>query len=210
MVNDAMSSMADGTTLMADTVAVGMSAMDGGPGMMGTFMHSGGMMTVRELDLGGRANDNGGYSISGTAVLLSSLENVGVSGSGNVTQYSGQNLVTLGINIGEILGSSGSYTLGGNGMLMANQIRIGVGGDGAFMQMGGMHMVAVETDLAVNPNSTGRYELDGGMFSTPALNIGLLGSGSLTQTGGTGVVGTVVLAENPWIFGIRESQRWPL
>ncbi|HEY1686027.1 MAG TPA: hypothetical protein VGG19_14775 [Tepidisphaeraceae bacterium] len=148
---------------------------------------------------------NGG-NIASTLALSASKslsvagqEIIGNSGSVTATQTGGTNTITGASSIfvlGYNAGSSGSYTLSGTGVLSllgsnGASEAIGFYGTGTFNQTGGSNILGNATNqgnLLVNAStvSTGTYTLSGGALYVAGIEaVGVYGTGTFTQTGGT-------------------------
>ena len=166
----------------------------------GIFNQTGGTNSISSsLTLGVNSLVNGTYNLSGTGLLnVSTDEFVGYSGTGIFTQSGGTNSISSGfLNLGYNTGSSGTYELSDTGQLTAKDENIGYSGTGIFNQTGGTNSVLVNLYLGYNSGSTGIYNLSGtGLLKEVLLSspfpkvmpvefIGLYGTGTFTQTGGT-------------------------
>jgi hypothetical protein len=174
----------------------------------GLFVQTGGTNSCGYLAVGNGTSGIGTYSLSGSGYLSAtstysatsySQENVGVYGLGTFTHSGGTNTCIY-LSIGEYAGSSGTYSLTGNGYLSVNRANgrssenVGDAGTGLFVQTGGTNSCAY---LAVGnqSGSIGAYTLSGSgylsassTFSATSYsqeNVGVYGSGSFTQSGGT-------------------------
>ena len=171
----------------------------------GLFLQTGGTNSCGYLNLGNGTGGIGSYSLSGSGYLTASAtysstsygqENVGYSGMGTFTQSGGTNSC-LYLSIGTTAGSpggSGTYSLN-NGYLSVNQangytrLAVGDSGSGLFLQTGGTVSCG---DLALGNGSSGigSYSLTGGYLAVANNeNVGWLGTGTFTQSGGINTIG---------------------
>ena len=169
--------------------------------------------------LGGNPPDSGTYNLSGNCSLSTRLEYVGNSGSGGFVQSGGTHSTVLSY-LGYNAGASGSYNLSG-GLLSASEC-LGYSGSGSFTQTGGTNTLTYgylsipNFCFGYNPGSSGTYTLSGsGLLNSMAPEyIGYLGSGTLTQSGGTNSVnGSLVLGCFPGSNGtytLSSSAQWNL
>lgn len=209
-----------GGSLSAGAVTLGNSGT-------GTFNQSGGTHVVNsDLRLGYMTNSRGTYNLTGTGSLTAGNETIGGSGIGTFNQSGGTNTVNAMLVVGDggALGSGGTYYLNA-GSLSAADARIGNNGTGTFTQSGGTHTVSNNLTLGNNAGSNGAYNLNGGTLTVGSIvngagtgtlnidggtlnltgasidvdyfNVGNIGSGIFTLTGGTHNAGTgMVLGNN--------------
>ena len=163
----------------------------------GAFTQTGGTNTVTSgLYLGTNAGSRGAYTLgggTGSPSLSAANQWVGVDGTGSFTQTGGTNTVNASLTLGKYSDSSGTYNLSGGSLSAKNQI-IGYYGPGAFTQTGGSNTVSNAILLGDASGASGAYTLGGGTGS-PSLSaanqyVGLDGTGSFTQMGGTNTVNT--------------------
>ena len=173
----------------------------------GTILASGGTISLSggitlsgtgsvNLGIGNLTTDNATSSISGGS-LSSASQYLGYSGTGGFTQSGGTNNITGygALYLGYNAGSSGTYNLSGNGLLtVSNNAFVGYSGTGSFTQSGGTNNVSITgysgLYLGYYAGSSGTYNLSGsGLLSAQGENVGLLGTGSFTQSGGTNNIG---------------------
>src|SRR2546421_3893980 len=127
------------------------------------------------LYLGNAAGSSGTYNLSGTGSLnVNNLEVVGNSGSGSFNQ------------------TAGTHALMGNEF-----IGYAAGGTGAFTQSGGTHTIGSTSatrslHIGESAGSSGSYNLSGtgSLTVTSDEIIGVSGTGSFTQSGGTHTLGS--------------------
>jgi hypothetical protein len=175
----------------------------------GSFVQSGGTNSINGagangLYLGWNSGVTGTYILSAGSLAVASNEDMGVVGTGNVTQSGGTNSVVsfyLGVNgpsaVGTYLFSGGTLNIVGGSTFSAENV--GWGGTGTFTQHGGSNNIGT-TALPVNlvignlQGATGTYIMDAAT-ATPTLSVtgseyvGNSGAGSLTQTAGTHSIG---------------------
>ena len=150
----------------------------------------------------GLRSGQGSYTLTGTGVLSTNVEEIGTSGTGTFTHDGGTNTIAGTLYLARSIGSNGSYTLSGTGALSANTVSVGDNGTGTFVQTGGTHTLTGSGDtlyVARFENSRGRYELSGGTLSAENEEIGRSGTGVFTQSGGTNSVEK--------LFTVGNSQR---
>ncbi|MGA2441725.1 MAG: hypothetical protein ABSH08_12270, partial [Tepidisphaeraceae bacterium] len=163
-----------------------------GNGGNGTITQSGGTSTAGALYVAS-VGGNGLYSLSGSGSLTTGAEYVGNGDAGTFIQSGGTNTVVGDLNIGAGTGGNGTYSLSGSGVLSVGEIEgIGYSGSGTtglFTQSGGTH----QFDILFFQQGT--YNLQGGTLAeaggSPIAGeyIGLTGSATFNQTGGTNTVG---------------------
>lgn len=205
-----------GGTSTATTLRVGASSA-------GSYTQSAGSTAATTvLQIGDNATGTGIYNLSGTGALAANAVNVGNQGVGTVNQSGGTLTVTNSLSLGLNAGSSGSVNLSG-GTLSAGTTAVGNAGKGTFVQTGGANN-AVNLDvgfgaaaggigssfsqsagsnavtgvlgLARLAASKGDYGLSGtGVLTAPLIEVGDLGFGTFTQSGGTNNATTLLLAK---------------
>ncbi len=165
----------------------------------GDFIQSGGLVDLGsgDLSVGENQASDGSYHLSGTGTLLARVEHIGRSGTGSFTQFGGINSVIDTMYLGTSPTGDGSYTMTG-GTLQASDglmhIAVGYDGSGAFIQSGGMvDLGSGGLVLGAHQTSNGSYQLSGtGTLLASSEMIGLYGTGSFTQSGGTNSVTSTV------------------
>jgi autotransporter-associated beta strand protein len=171
---------------------------------IGSFTQSGGTHSSASLILGNNLGGNGTYLLEYPGQLLVQFENIGNSGSGSFTQWSGIHTVSTSLTLGANSQSSGMYSLQG-GTLSAPVEFIGYEGSGNFQQSGGTNTVTAGGALWLGSYSAsgGSYSLGanygGGYLSAAVEYIGYGNTSSpsvFTQSGGTNVVGALVIGNN--------------
>jgi filamentous hemagglutinin len=177
----------------------------GGAGT-GTVLQQGGTLTTARVIVGGITGGSGTYSLSAGTVSASSDIIVGAfnnSGShtGNFNQSGGfvtTPTVIVG-NCGPVSGGS-SYQLSGTGSISTSSLSVYSfsGAPGLFDQSGGTlsatGSIMVGGDVISQPfDFQGVYNLHGGTASTPQLNVGNFGDGTVTHSAGTANIGTLGL-----------------
>ena len=141
-------------------------------------MQTGGTNSVANiLRLGSSQFGSGSYNLSGSGLLYTNSEYVGVGGSGSFTQSGGTHAVSSSLYLGYFGGSVGSYNLSGNGLLTALNETIAYSGSGGFTQSGGTNLISDGLILAQTATSAGAYNLNGGLL--------VLGGSGLTSGGGS-------------------------
>ncbi len=161
---------------------------------------AGGILTVGD-------NGAGVYSMNG-GVLQTTVLQLGAQGGGfGVFAMTGGVVTVAGggeINIGKAAASSGNLSISngiGQAQLSAPIIRVGGAGSGSLTQSNGAFVAADTLTLGDGAGASGVYVLNGGSLllgsaaSAGTLNVGLLGNGSFTQTGGSVAVQGVTGAE---------------
>jgi fibronectin-binding autotransporter adhesin len=180
-------------------------AQSGGANLIGSALYLG-YTYPPDIEGGGL------YVLSGNGMLSAPAEYLGYPAAYGILAESGSFAQSGGINaVGNLVvayGGSGSYTLSGNGLLntsTSGSIIVGNSGSGYFAQTGGT--VELGTNYSVSSpatspiilgqyaGSSGTYTLGGsGLIFIPSLQagpylgyeaIGLSGSGTFIQTGGT-------------------------
>lgn len=175
----------------------------------GTFNQTGGNHTVsNSLYIGsGVGNKNKGSYFLSNGTLSAVFEAIGAGGVGTFTQSGGTHTVSDWLQVGDSTGV-GTYTLTGGSLI--NNGRVGtvvgaygnslnpgeVAGSGAFIQTGGTFQTSF---LSVGNGLIGQgsYSLSGnGVLNTSYEIIGLSGTGTFSQLGGTHTInGDLVLGE---------------
>lgn len=169
---------------------------------MGTFNQSGGTHNLAgadsTLDLGFNPGSSGTYYLSGSGYLTGGYAwsaNVGCSGSGSFIQSGGTNNIGI-VNLGFSQGGIGTYSLSGGcltGDYSFSSENVGCSGTGTFTQSGGTNSIGGFLELAFNSggggsnlNGSGTYNLSSGYLATlNGEDVGVTGTGSFTQSGGT-------------------------
>ena len=201
-------SLANGTIAATNTNAT--INLEGGLSITGSGtvkLGIGGVYTdslISSISSGSASSVTGG-SLSAAACY------VGSGGTGLFTQSGGTvNLgaANVGLQLGVVSGGQGSYFLSG-GSLAAENETVGYSGAGTFTQTGGTNMVFSGTTpgtlyIGYNGSGNGTYLLGGtGYLAADTEYVGLLGTATFTQTGGTNAVTTrLVLGANPGSMGI--------
>ena len=147
-------------------------------------------------------SNSGTVQMSGGVLYAKSSEYLGNNGTGsfiqsggtnNLPNFTGGSFASGGLFLGTSASSNGSYNMGGSTVLNAGSEYIGLSGVGTFSQTGGVNNLTGqnfdgEFAIGVNPGSVGNYNISG----TAILNtmgesewIGLSGTGTFTQSGGT-------------------------
>jgi hypothetical protein len=152
-----------------------------------------------ELYLGYVSGSSGDYSLqNGTLSALNEVISYG--GIGSFTQTGGTNTVADNFELGATSGLTGTYLLSETGALASGAEYVGFGGSGSFTQSGGSNTITTASSsgfLNVGGGysagggvvtGTGNYALSGGTLAADTENIGYLGTGTFTQTGGSNSV----------------------
>ena len=139
----------------------------------------------------------GALMIQGQGQLQTSVENVGLSGTGSVTQSGGVNTTSGYLDLGASAGDSGTYILTGNGYLsVLNNENVGSSGTGIFTQSGGTNSCS-DFNLGNGTGSSGTYSLGGGYLSVAGSeNVGYSGTGIFLHSGGTNMSNYLNLGNN--------------
>ena len=149
------------------------------------------------------------FENGGVGTLSADVEDVGLSGTGTITQTAGSNSISYNLRLGVDAGSKGTYLLGGTGTLSTNLEFVGDGrnGAGTFQQSGGNHSIADSLYLgnagtgtftltggtqtisnalvlATSPSSRGTYNLEGGTLRLKSISKGS-GTAAFNFGGGT-------------------------
>jgi len=162
----------------------------GGSSSTGTYTLSGGSLFVGN----GTSTNTGTVTIGGSSGDVGTFNQTG--GEHDIGDY---RFGLFELRLGDGAGASGTYTLGGTGNLFiaGNQV-VGNNGTGTFTQTAGVnqiHMMENGTGgqliLGESAGSAGTYSLGGtGALSVNSFEfIGLNGTGTFNQTGGTHTVG---------------------
>jgi hypothetical protein len=190
----------------------------------GTFNQTGGTNSLvmanaaGALYVGNGIEAHGTYNLSGSgSVLRANLEIVGLFGGiGTFVQTGGLNSIQDdNFDTGTLYvaknGFGSSYQLSGTGQLVATEQYIGAGGTGEFRQLGGTNTTGL---LSVGPNGyatggNGTYTLSAGSLHVMTELIGggvafESGAGTMTHSGGTNAVTTLVLNGNSF-YGLSGS-----
>lgn len=141
-----------------------------------------------------------GYSGTGNFVLgggslTTPVADVGVYGVGSFTQDGGTHVVSGPLTLGVAASGSGSYTLNG-GSLQVNTIADGAGTgtlnlDGGVLNVTGGAIGVDQFNLGNAAGRQGSFTLGAGRtLNTTVETIGVAGSGSFVQNGGTNTVAT--------------------
>ena len=182
----------------------------------GTFNHLGGTNNVNTLTIGLENNDPGDakYTLGGNGNLSANKEIIGESGGsgfdvfGKFIQNGGINTVVTDLVLGEDSDSNGNYELN-DGSLSASIERIGREGVGTFTQSDGNNTFLNQLRIGQNPSSSGTYELRGGSlsrgpFAGGAELIGIGGTGTFTQSGGSNNASSITLGQREAGSGFYE------
>jgi len=162
----------------------------------GTFTQSGGSVTFASSGYGVTVCAGGAagtYSLSGNGYLSATLLNVGYFGNATFSQSGGTN-ATAQVLVTSVSGYSGMYSLSGTGYLTTNVLGVGGSGATSFAQSGGSVVLYNNgsihgcLNLCSNTASTGSCTLSNGLLSAPQEWLGINGSGTFTQSGGTNSV----------------------
>ena len=198
-----------GTNTVSGTLAIntyGTYSLQGGTLNAGTIqLNSGGSLL---LATAGSLNF-AALNIAGGSVNSAGNERLDSYGQSNatyiVTQSSGSNTVVAGGSLYMGNGTAtGTYLMQGGSLVTAASMGIGVISSADFQQSGGTVALGNGLALGVQSGSAGTYELSGPSsvgLSAPTETIGLSGSGTFTQTGGTNNVTSVVIAANTGASG---------
>jgi hypothetical protein len=156
------------------------------------------------IDLtGGTGAATNALSIQANDLTVTTDEQIGVIGSGTVTQMAGINTINGSAILGSQKGSTGVYNLSGTGTVTGNGNIVvggGVSGTGTMNQSGGtvsMTNTGIGETLVLGgeaaSNGSGTYDLSGGSLTSYSEDIGARGAGTFTQTGGTNTVSSTSL-----------------
>ena len=203
--NDLLSGISGGSLMVASQYV--------GSGGTGTFTQTGGINSIGSyysgsLCLGNNAGDSGTYNLSGSGGVSAYVEYAGYSGTGSFTQTGGTNS-TYYLYLGNNAGGSGTYSLSGG------QLSASYGSTWATPAREASRRPAATNSmsygdfyLGYNAGSSGTYNLGGGQLSGPYFeSVGLSGTGSFTQSGGTNSTYYLYLGNNAGGSGIVQPQR---
>jgi len=204
----------DGTYNLSGTGTLSANIIALGFGGSGTFNHSAGSNTVNTLYVG---YSSAAYNLSGTGNLSVTDEIIGFSGSGTFSQYGGVHTVSNNISFGdETGGGGGEYTIEGGILTVSGNIQsVGPLSNATLNIKGG--------SVTANWISVNGLTIDGGTVSAPTIGaynlliasapgtsythtlsgtdvmgftdayIGVFGSGTFNQTGGTHTTDNIYL-----------------
>ncbi len=159
----------------------------------GTFVHSGGTHTPRDLFVGSSAGSQGSYDLSGTGTVNATAVLVADAGTGVFNQTGGRNNVSSDLYVGFFSSGNGSYELAA-GTLASTHVSIGLEGTGSFLQTGGTHTAYTNVRLGLNTGS-GTYDLRGGLLDVHILDVGTTSTGNtFLHSGGTNDVDSLYVA----------------
>lgn len=156
-------------------------------GSSGSYVMEGGALNANAVAL----NTGGTFEQTGGTVDFATFTQAG--GTGKVGELGGEPAWYIGRNAG----SNAVQTLSAGVFSAAPVEYIGYHGTGTFNQSGGTHTVLDYTGmgtflgqlyLGYQPGSSGSYNLTGGTLRTGQLTVGVSGSGSFTQSGGSVLV----------------------
>ncbi|HEX3601949.1 MAG TPA: hypothetical protein VHU84_17480, partial [Lacipirellulaceae bacterium] len=152
-----------------------------------TYDYSGGLaVTIDSLsvDLTGAGGNATTLSIPGNT-LHANQERIGIDGIGTINQTGGTNLIeTNGLALGFNNAGIGNYSLDVGTLSVAGDENIGFSGQGVFTQTSGSNTSA-NLYLGTNTTGMGTYTLSGGTLQPNNEVVGALGTGNITQAGGT-------------------------
>ena len=125
--------------------------------------------------------------------LPANCEYIGGNGiNASFVQSGGTNAISSYFDIGQDPGIIGSYNLSGSGLLVSDNVEsIGINGTGSFAKSGGTNAanggLFLGSDATIAPRGNGTYNLSGSglLVSTWLEIVGLSGTASFTQSGGT-------------------------
>jgi len=169
-----------GTGLTGGNLAVGHRGQ-------GTFTQNGGQVATSELQVAGgpsngSATAQGSYNLN-SGTLTATVENIGNTGNGSLTQSEGSANQADSVTLGASVGSSGTYQLNG-GILTATSLTVGDSGQGTFNQTGGSSAVTNAVEIAKNAGAAGSaYSLSGGSLTAESMNVNA--GGTLDYSGGS-------------------------
>ena len=176
----------------------------------GTFTQTGGIHSTSNLLVGDSAYGPGSYSLSGSSSELnvSGYVTIGGFGIGTFTQTGGSHTVDRMVLGGNSAGV-GTYELSVGSTLNAKFEYVGNTGKGTFTQTGGTNNVANNLNVGYDTSGTGIYNLTNGILSVgtgggPNINsqVGVFGTGTFNQSGGTHEVGgTLYIGKYPGSSG---------
>lgn len=162
----------------------------------GTFTQQGGSTAASKLDAGVNPGKVGNFNLSGGVVNIAGQARFGVEGIGNLSIADGSfNVVSGGSLIaGALAGGSATVSVFGAGVLAVdNRLTLGEFGS-ALMGQNGANTTVTAGGLRVGAGagSTGNYQLHDGVLNVVNTNgvdggtrVGLVGSGTFVQNGGT-------------------------
>ena len=143
-----------------------------------------------EIDSDGKLRSVG-FIQSGGSLAITTLQIVGVNGTGSYTLSNGTNTAEL-LNLASGPSGNGAYSLL-NGVLASNRESIGTMGTGTFMQSGGTNTVATTLIVGHNASGNGTYRLVAGSLAAGAEYVGYTGTGTFEQVSGTHTTSTLTL-----------------
>ena len=149
------------------------------------------------LWLGSAGTASGGVAIYGYTLAATNSEYIGGYGHGSVTQSGGTNSIGATLYVGYSGSSNGSYTLSGTGLLSAPAEYIGYQGR-RLLSPASSPRRAAPNAVGASGLYLGYYATSGGSYTlggsgllyaaSSSESIGVYGTGSLTQTGGSNIV----------------------
>ncbi len=207
-------------TLNGGSVSV-LGGFEVGYGGIGTFNQSGGTVSTEFFEVGAGysgwvlANGStitataasGTATITGGQIIGTAAMNVGIDGSGTVTQSGGLidfSASPFGVSLGLDPTGFGAYTLSSSGVLNTSALELGVSGAGVFTQTGGTVSTGFLELGTQSTTATGTANISGGqMIGSTEMNVGLTGTGIVNQSGGTVsfLTNGVVLGFDPGAIG---------
>jgi hypothetical protein len=190
-----------GTNTVASTLALGQQT-----GASGSYTLSGGTLSVGTQIAGSLGTSVGGGTLTinggtlsvggGNGSISLTFFNVGDAGkSGSYTQSGGSTVVSNSLNIGGVNGAgTGNYTLSGGSLNAGNASEIvGSYGTGTFTQTGYSNNTVGSLLVGYVPGGNGTYLLSGGSLNGQYEEIGIMGTGTFVQSGGTNTVSSLLL-----------------
>jgi fibronectin-binding autotransporter adhesin len=203
-----------GTVAVSTPIPVCNTLYLGGSAASGTLLITGGSLTCSLANVGdygvGVCNQSDGYNTiagflevganvgsSGTYILSGGqlsvrYEIVAGNGAGSFVQSGGTHVITSGgkFEIGDGASTTGQYILSDGLLSTPGGETIGSTSPGLFTQTGGTNnagggIVLGYSALPANNTNSGAYLLAGGLLTANQENVGWMGSGTITQTGGT-------------------------
>jgi len=171
-------------------IASDTSPPSGSPNTTGTYNLSGGTLISQHSGGGdgvivgnagtGAFNQSGGQLDANLDLRLGH----GVGGNGTYTQTDGVANVGRRLRIGQNNGGTGEYNLAGGTL---NIVKIpGSPGEPEWIEVGGSEGAGLPPFGSPKSSGVGTFNISGGTINNPgALNIGIQGTGTVTQTGGT-------------------------
>ncbi len=179
-----------GGSLVSPTQLVGSSSN-------GSFVQTGGSnYAASGIELGVNSSVAGTYVLSGGS-LSTPFEIVGDTGSGAFVQTGGTHMATQ-LYFGWAGSASGSYALSQNGLLATSGEQFS---SGTFSQSGGTNSAAAFVYIGDDTYYSVTYSLSGGYLTTPQVYLGSNGTGTVTQTGGTSSISSLLMGQNPGSSG---------